>query len=172
MVWLEHFPRFYGNLSNSLDNMICNSQESSFMIFKETICLNLNILINIPQHTFQPELKTYRLSESNLVTTLPYFLCTCKHSLPHLTHTLDMSNCLFIKHVQLSTGWAGNFRTYYCLSLFMGEYSCCQGSNPHSIKSRFVGTFDAQESNSKLNLCQVAYESRLEWFSHLKEQNY
>lgn len=127
MVWLEHFPRFYFNLSNSLDNMICNSQESSFMIFKDTICLSENILINIPQHTFHPQMKTWRLSGGNLVTTLPYFPCTCEHSLPHLTHTLDMSNCLFKTHVQLSTDWAGNFNI---LLSFLIHGLCCQGTNP------------------------------------------
>lgn len=76
------------NLLKSSYNLLCNSQESPFMIFKAKICLSMNFLIDISQHIFQFKIKRESFFCGNFMTTplcFPIHPYTCPG--PHLTYT-------------------------------------------------------------------------------------
>lgn len=56
------------NLLKSSYNLLCNSQEHSFMIFKAKICLSMNFLVNKSWHIFQFTMKKGSFFGGNLVT--------------------------------------------------------------------------------------------------------
>lgn len=84
------------NLLKSSDNLLCNSQENSFMIFKAKISLSMNFLTNKWWHIFQFKMKKQLFFICNLVTPPAMFFHIPIYTACSPSHThFDISAFLF-----------------------------------------------------------------------------